>query len=122
MSETSRLIVEARSHILSHAGPLERMTSAARKGFKEYMETEVEAEGVTASRAWHCAHSEEFRVSFFKRLAWVGHYGVEAASKRHRATVKRGERIRDMVAMELEDLLEAEPTVKRLSMSGLCDI
>jgi len=122
MSDTSDVIVEARAHILSHAGPLDRMTSDARKGFKAYMETEVKFNGVTESRAWHGVNSEGFRETFFARLSWVGYYAIEAAKARHKATTERRERIGDMVALELEDLLESEQLVRPLSATGGCDI
>ncbi len=106
MSAASDAIIDCRNHILNNAGPLERMTSACRKGFAEYMNTEISFEGRSETRAWHCANSDLFRTTFTERLSWLGLYAMEAAKGRHARMAKKGDRVRHVVAMELEDMLE----------------
>ncbi len=120
MSATDDAIVDCRQHILSKAGPLNRMTTAARKGFADYMRTVVKWDGQRETRAWHCANNPDFKESFMDRLSWVGHYAMESAKARHQEVAKHGEAVRHMVSIELEDLFEAETTVAKISGTGVC--
>ncbi len=119
MPTSDGLLNEARDHVLSHAREFETMTDAALKFLRDYFDVEVTVGKVTRSRAEHCK-DPIFKDEFFKRLSWAGYRAFEAGAKRQKAAAKRGQRTRDIVALEVEDLVKAESLIARISGTRLC--
>ena len=116
----SPLLVEVQAQILSTAGPFSELTDEALAGLRQYLDVEFEHDGVMASREVHFDADDKLKSSFFQRLAQLGYRALLAADRRHEKMVERGETARNMVALELDDLLAAEPFVAVLSGTGWC--
>ncbi len=119
MSTSAALLAEARDHVLAHAREFETMTDAALAFLRDYLDVEVTIGRVTRSRADHCK-DPIFKTAFFQRLAWAGYRAFEAGAERQRLAAERGERTRDIVALEIEDLMASESVMAIISGTGGC--
>ena len=106
--------------ILANAGPFDHLSDESFSWLDEYLAIVTTREGVTRSRANWFKSDEYLKQSFLRRLALFGHFALQAAIDRHEECVKRGEKVRDLLALELSDMLKAEPKVAKLSGTVFC--